>query len=46
MANVSRQVVNATLRRWQERGWIVIGYGEVAIADAGSLLERAEATDS
>lgn len=46
VANVSRQVVNATLRRWQQRGWIVVGYGEVVVADVESLLARTAATDS
>lgn len=40
MANVSRQVVNGMLRRWQEAGWITIRYGEVRVADVERLLER------
>jgi len=40
MANVSRQVVNATLRRWQEAKWIVVRYGEVVVMNPAQLLER------
>jgi CRP-like cAMP-binding protein len=40
MANVSRQVVNATLRRWQEAGLIAARYGEVRVVDVERLLER------
>lgn len=43
MANVSRQVTNTILRRWQDRGWIAVRYGEVVVSDAGSLLERTAA---
>jgi CRP-like cAMP-binding protein len=38
MANVSRQVVNATLRRWQRAGCISVRYGEVMVNDAEALL--------
>lgn len=40
MANVSRQVVNATLRRWQAAGWIAVRYGEVVVHDLERLLAR------
>lgn len=43
MANVSRQVTNAILRRWQSRGWIAVRYGEVVVADVDSLLQRTAA---
>ncbi|NGX17182.1 Crp/Fnr family transcriptional regulator [Wenzhouxiangella sp. XN24] len=39
MANVSRQVVNATLRRWQAAGWIDLRYGEVVVNDRERLLD-------
>ena len=39
MANVSRQVVNGTLRRWQAAGWIEVRYGEVVVRDLEQLLE-------
>lgn len=45
MANVSRQVTNSILRRWQDRGWVDVRYGEVVVADVGSLLERTTARD-
>ena len=38
MANVSRQLVNATLRRWQAAGWIDLRYGEVVITSREQLL--------
>lgn len=44
MANVSRQHVNATLRRWQEVGWITMRYGEVRVTSPERLLERASAS--
>jgi ribosomal protein S19E (S16A) len=40
MANVSRQVVNATLRQWQRAGWIRVRYGEVVVNDGAALLAR------
>jgi len=40
MANVSRQVVNATLRQWQRAGWIRVRYGEVVVNDVAALLAR------
>jgi CRP/FNR family transcriptional regulator, cyclic AMP receptor protein len=39
MANVSRQVVNGTLRRWQEAGWIDVRYGEIVVHDPERLLD-------
>ena len=38
MANVSRQVVNATLRQWQRAGCISVRYGEVTVNDVEALL--------
>lgn len=38
MANVSRQVVNAKMRQWQEAGWISVSYGEVVVKDMDALL--------
>ena len=38
MANVSRQVANAALRRWQAAGWIDLRYGEVVVNDLERLL--------
>ena len=39
IANVSRQVVNGTLRRWQAAGWIDVRYGEVVVHNLERLLE-------
>ncbi len=41
MANVSRQVVNITLRRWQDAGWISVSYGEVVVSDIQQLRQCA-----
>lgn len=38
MANVSRQLVNATLRRWHQAGWITAHYGVVMVCDPERLL--------
>lgn len=40
MANVSRQAVKNTLRRWQEAGWIDVHYGGVVVNDPERLLDR------
>lgn len=37
MANVSRQVTNATLRRFEAQGWLTTTYNRIKIHDAGSL---------
>jgi CRP/FNR family transcriptional regulator, cyclic AMP receptor protein len=39
MANVSRQVVNATLRQWQGAGWISVRYGEVVVREIEELRQ-------
>lgn len=41
MANVSRQMVNVTLRQWQDSGWISVRYGEVVVADVEQLRQCA-----
>jgi CRP-like cAMP-binding protein len=37
LANVSRHVVNATLKTFEGHGWIKIGYGKISILNAKAL---------
>ena len=47
MINLSRNPIHRVLREFEERGWIRLAYGEVAVLDAAgltSLLEAGEGT--
>lgn len=37
LANVSRHVVNATMKNFEGSGWIKVGYGKISILNAGAL---------
>jgi CRP/FNR family cyclic AMP-dependent transcriptional regulator len=37
LANVSRHLVNATLKAFEDRGWIKIGYGKMSVLNAKAL---------
>lgn len=41
MANASRQLVNATLARFAQKGWIGVGYQRIAVHDAAALAAYA-----
>jgi CRP-like cAMP-binding protein len=38
MANASRDLVNRTLRGFEAKGWLTLGYNQIVIADAEALL--------